>query len=100
MLYSVAASACFPVLVMSMYWRRLTTQGALAGGYAGLLSSLVLIVIGPSVWVTVLGNATPILPIEQPAIISVPVAFIVMVLVSLMTQESERAERAPQERVA
>jgi cation/acetate symporter len=72
----------------------------LAGGYAGLLSSLVLIVIGPSVWVTVLGNATPILPIEQPAIISVPVAFIVMVLVSLMTQESERAERAPQERVA
>ena len=100
MLYSIAASACFPVLVMSMYWRRLTTQGALAGGYAGLLSSLALIVIGPSVWVAVLHNPTPILPIDQPAIISVPVAFIVMIVVSLLTQEQHRAERAPQERVA
>jgi cation/acetate symporter len=97
MLYSIAASACFPVLVMSMYWRRLTTQGALAGGYAGLLSSLVLITIGPSVWVAVLKNPTPILPIEQPAIISVPVAFIVMILVSLMTQEAQRPATAPAE---
>ncbi|MBY0510259.1 MAG: cation acetate symporter [Rhodospirillaceae bacterium] len=97
MLYSIAASACFPVLVMSMYWRRLTTQGALAGGYAGLVSSLILITIGPSVWVAVLKNATPILPIEQPAIISVPVAFITMILVSLMTQEAQRPATAAAE---
>lgn len=100
MLYSIAASACFPVLVMSMYWRRLTTQGALAGGYAGLFSSLLVIIIGPSVWVAVLHNDAPLIPIDQPAIISVPIAFIVMVAVSLMTQEATRAERAPQERVA
>ena len=97
MLYSVAASSCFPVLVMSIYWRRLTTAGALAGGYAGLFASLGLIVIGPSVWVAVLHNPAPILPIDQPAIISLPLAFIVMVIVSLMTQEAQRPATAAAE---
>jgi cation/acetate symporter len=87
MLFSVAASACFPVLLMSIYWKRLTTAGALAGGYAGLIASVGLIVIGPSVWVSVLKNPAPIIPIDQPAIFSVPIAFGVMILVSLMTSE-------------
>ncbi len=95
MLFSIAASACFPVLVMSIYWRRLTTAGALAGGYTGLVVSLGTIIIGPSVWVQVLGNPTPIIPIDQPAIFSVPAAFIVMILVSLMTHERDLAVSAP-----
>jgi cation/acetate symporter len=95
MLFSIAASACFPVLLMSIYWRRLTTAGALAGGYAGLATSLGVIIIGPSVWVSVLHNPAPIIPIDQPAIFSVPVAFIVMIVVSLLTTEKAPAG-APQ----
>jgi len=87
LLYSIAASACFPVLVMSMFWRRLTTIGAVTGGSVGLAMSVGLIVIGPSVWVQVLGNAEPIIPLSQPAIISLPAAFISMIVVSLLTQE-------------
>jgi cation/acetate symporter len=87
MSFSIAASACFPVLVMSIYWKPLTTAGALAGGYAGLFAALILIVCGPSVWVSVLKNTSPIVPIDYPAIFSVPIAFVVMIAVSLRSRE-------------
>ena len=89
MSFSIAASACFPVLVMSIYWKRLTTQGALAGGYAGLCSALGLIILGPSVWVSVLKHAAPIVPMDYPAVFSVPIAFIVMIVVSLGTKVAD-----------
>ncbi len=88
LVFSIGASACFPILVMAMFWRRLTTAGAVAGGAAGLALSVGLIVLGPSVWVQVLGNAAPVIPLSQPAIVSAPAAFLVMILVSLMTRES------------
>jgi len=47
-------------------------------------------VLGPSVWVQVLGNASPIIPLSQPAIISAPAAFLVMIVVSLLTREPDR----------
>jgi cation/acetate symporter len=87
MLYSIAASACFPVLLMCIYWKRLTTIGAVTGGSVGLLLSVGLMVIGPNIWVQILGNQTPIFPIDNPAIVSVPAAFIVMIVVSLLTRE-------------
>ena len=87
MLYAIAASATFPILVMSMFWSRLTTIGAVAGGSVGLLLSVGLIIVGPSVWVQVLGNPEALLPFDQPAIISAPAAFAVMIIVSLLTQE-------------
>jgi cation/acetate symporter len=95
MSFSIAASACFPVLVMSIYWRPLTTQGALAGGYAGLCSALALIILGPSVWVSVLKNPAPIVPMDYPAIFSVPIAFVVMIVVSLSTREVSAGMTAP-----
>ena len=82
LLFSIAASSCFPMLVMSMFWSKLTTAGAVAGGAVGLAASVGLIIIGPSVWVQVLGNAEAIIPLSQPAIISVPAAFATMVIVS------------------
>ncbi len=80
--FGIAASANFPVLILSMYWRGLTTRGALAGGYAGLVSAVVLVVLSKLVWVSVLGNAQPIFPYDQPALFSMPLAFIVTFLVS------------------
>jgi cation/acetate symporter len=93
MSFSIAASACFPVLVMSVYWRPLTTKGALAGGYAGLCSALGLIVLGPSVWVSVLQHSAPIVPMDYPAVFSVPIAFIVMIGVSLKTRAPDSTEK-------
>ena len=70
--FGIAASANFPVLILSMYWRGLTTLGALAGGYAGLVCAVVLVVLSKPVWVSVLGNAQPIFPYDQPALFSMP----------------------------
>ena len=74
--FAVAASSNFPVLLLSMYWKRLTTRGAVIGGFLGLISALVLTVLSPAVWVTVLGNHAAIFPITNPALFSMPLAFI------------------------
>lgn len=89
LVFSIAASACFPMVLLSLYWRPLTTAGAVSGGAVGLVVSVGTIVLGPSVWVQVLEHPEPILPLDQPAIVSIPAAFIVMIVVSLLTQQRE-----------
>jgi len=89
--FGVAASSNFPVLLLSMYWKGLTTRGALAGGYAGLFTAVALVVASKSVWVTVLGNAQPLFPYDQPALFSMPVAFFCCWLFSVMEGNSQRA---------
>ena len=92
--FSIAASSNFPILVMAMFWRGLTTRGALAGGYVGLLGSVLLVVLGPTVWGKVLGMGAPIFPIDFPTIITLPAAVIVAWLVSLADNSvAARAER-------
>ena len=94
--FGIAASTNFPVLIMAMYWKPLTTRGALAGGFAGLVSALVLVILSPAVWVTVLGNAKAIYPYDHPALFSMPLAFAVTIVVSLL----DRSARAARERDA
>ena len=74
--FGVAAAANFPVLILSMYWKGLTTRGALAGGYGGLISAVLFVVLSKSVWVDVIGNAAPIFPYTQPALFAMPIAFL------------------------
>ena len=88
--FAVAASANFPILALSMFWKGLTTRGAVLGGFSGLILALVLIVLGPSVWVSVLHNETPIFPYGNPALFSIPTAFIMAWLGSI-TDNSARA---------
>ncbi len=90
--FAVAASANFPVLILSMYWRDLTTRGAVWGGYVGLIIAVVLVIFSPTVWVDALGNAAPIFPYKYPTVFSMPAAFVVIWLVSL-TDKSARAAR-------
>lgn len=73
--FAIAASANFPILFLSMYWSKLTTRGALFGGSLGLLTAAVLVILGPTVWVDVLGNAEAIFPYKYPALFSVSAAF-------------------------
>ncbi|WP_445619689.1 cation acetate symporter [Kushneria sp. Sum13] len=90
--FSIAASCNFPVLLLSMYWRRLTTRGAVIGGGLGLATAIVLMILGPTIWVQVLGHATPIYPYDYPALFSMAVAFIGIWLFSV-TDNSAAAER-------
>ena len=92
--FSVAASTNFPVLVLSMFWKGLTTRGAVAGGALGLISAVGLIITGPVVWKAVLGNPAPIFPYEYPALFSMPLAFIGCWLFSILdTSPQAKAEK-------
>jgi cation/acetate symporter len=88
--FSIAASSNFPVLVLSIYWRGLTTRGAVIGGSLGLASAVALTILSPTVWVKVLGHAAPIYPYEYPALFSMLVAFAGIYLFSV-TDKSQRA---------
>ena len=81
---AVAASTNFPLLIFAMYWRRFTTRAALAGGITGLLTTIALVVLGPAVWVNVLGNSEPVFPSGYPALYSMVAAVVVMMLVTLL----------------
>ncbi|MDG4583722.1 MAG: cation acetate symporter [Candidatus Competibacter sp.] len=90
--FGVAASCNFPVLILSMYWKGLTTRGAIWGSVAGLVSAVLIVVLSKAVWVAVLGNKEPIFPYEQPAIFSMPLAFFFAWLGSV-TDKSDRAAK-------
>jgi len=74
--FGIAASANFPILFLSIYWRGLTTRGAFIGGFIGLITAVTLVIIGPIVWVQILGNAEALFPYKHPALFSVTIAFI------------------------
>jgi cation/acetate symporter len=88
--FGVAAAANFPVLILSMYWKGLTTRGALFGGYGGLVSAVVFVVLSKSVWVDVLGNKAALFPYTQPALFAMPIAFLLAYVFS-KTDSSVRA---------
>jgi cation/acetate symporter len=93
--FGIAASANFPVLLLAMYWQGLTTRGALWGGLAGLICAVVLVILSPAVWKAVLGNPAAIFPYDHPALISMPLAFLVAYVVSrLDTSAKAASERA------
>jgi cation/acetate symporter len=91
--FAVAASANVPAILLTLYWRKFNTSGMVAGMVAGLVSSIVLIVLSPAVMgIDPAGAATrhliqaaPIFPLDNPALVSVPVGFLVSILVALAT---------------
>lgn len=89
--FGIAASTNFPILILSMYWKGLTTRGALIGGIVGLVSAVTFVVLSKAVWVVVLNNPAPIFPYEQPALFSMPLAFFFTWLFSV-TDKSARAK--------
>ncbi len=89
--FAIAASANFPILFLSIYWSKLTTRGAFIGGFIGLFTAVLLFILGPTVWVDILGNAQAIFPYKYPALFSVTVAFISIWFFSI-TDNSQRAK--------
>ncbi|TBU88291.1 cation acetate symporter [Phytopseudomonas dryadis] len=98
--FSIAASCNFPVLFLSMYWKNLTTRGAMVGGWLGLITAVALMILGPTVWVSVLGHEQAIFPYEYPALFSMIVAFVGIWFFSITDKstaaEGERALFLPQ----
>ena len=92
--FSIAASANFPVLFLAMFWKGLSTRGAVIGGYLGLISAVALIVLGPTVWVDVLGHekGTELFPYKNPAIFSMTIAFVATWLFSVMDKSRSAIE--------
>ncbi|EPF80570.1 cation acetate symporter [Acinetobacter rudis] len=91
--FSVACCANFPVLVLSMFWKGLTTRGAVIGGVVGLVGAVTLIVLSKAVWVDTLGLAdTAPSSLNGPAIVAMPLAFFCCWFFSI-TDKSDRAQR-------
>jgi len=93
--FAVAASANLPVILLSIFWRRFTTTGAVAGLATGLLSSLILIVISPSIMGVDgkhLIQGSPLFPLENPGIVSIPLGFLGAFLGTLASPRDEAAE--------
>lgn len=88
--FAIAASANLPAIFGIIFWKKATAKGIIASILAGLISSLVLILLSQDTYTNVyhlVGVKAPN-PISQPAIISVPISFITLVVVSLLTQKS------------
>jgi cation/acetate symporter len=88
--FGLAASVNFPVLFMSIFWKNMTSRGALIGGFLGLISAVAFVVLGPAVWVNVMHFEKPIFPYEQYALFSMTIAFTGIWFFSI-TDKSARA---------
>lgn len=94
--FAIAASANFPVLLMSVLWKDCTTRGAVIGGFLGLLSSVILTLLSPAVWEVTLGNpaGSALFPYASPALFSMTIGFVGIWLFSVL----DRSPRAAQDR--
>lgn len=89
--FAIAASVNFPIILLCIYWKNLTTNGVLYGGIIGLVCVLALVILSPSVWVNVLGFENAIFPYNHPAIFSMPLSFIAIWAISKF-DSSKRAD--------
>jgi len=97
--FAIACSANFPPLLLSICWRRFNTAGAVSAIATGAGLSVLLIVLSPTIWVDILRNAGPIFPLRNPAIVSMPAAFIVGILVSLAGREPAAEAKFDEEKL-
>ena len=96
--FSVAASANFPLIITSVYWSKMTTKGALLGGWLGLISATLFVILGPTVWKDILGNAEAIFPYKNPALFSMTIAFLGIFIGSILdSSENGKQECASYE---
>ena len=89
LVFAIAASANFPIVLLSVSWRGLTTRGAVAGSLAGLAAALVLVVLSPGVWTATFKLGSAPFPYDNPALFSVPLAFAISWIVSRLDRSAE-----------
>jgi len=94
--FNIAASANLPALVMLLFWKRTTKEGITAAIIVGMLSSLGWILLSAQAYSDVYGlnPANAIVPFSQPAIVTIPLGFLVLIAVSLCTKPARAAAAA------
>lgn len=92
--FAIAASVNFPILLLCIYWKNLTTKGAFWGGLIGLIIVLALVILSPSIWVKSFGFSEAIFPYDHPALFSMPLSFLLIYLIS----KFDRSKRAKKDR--
>ncbi|MBC5857233.1 cation acetate symporter [Campylobacter jejuni] len=90
--FAIAASVNFPILLLCIYWKNLTTKGAFWGGLIGLIVVLALVILSPSVWVKSFGFSEAIFPYDHPALFSMPLTFVLIYIISKL-DNSKRAKK-------
>jgi cation/acetate symporter len=90
--FAIAASANFPALVLSIFWRQFTTRGAQASILVGTLSALTLIYLSPTIQIDVLKHSTAVFPYRNPGLFTIPLSFIVGIVTSLAAPEPAAEE--------
>ena len=95
--FAIAASCNFPVLLMSMFWKDMTTRGAVVGGFLGLLTAFLGVVLSPAVWEGIFGNpkGSALVTMDNPTLVSMTLAFVAIYVVSkLDASKRAAADRA------
>ncbi len=90
--FAVAASTNFPILFLTISWKNLTTNGAYYGGLIGLVATITLVVLGPTIWVEVFGFQNAIFPYKYPAIFTVSISFIAIFVISISDKKTNKFE--------
>jgi cation/acetate symporter len=83
--FAIAASGNFPALLMAIFWRRFSTAGAVASMLTGTFGTLLLIWLSPTIQVDVLNGTSAWFPLKNPALVTIPLSFLVGIVASLMT---------------
>jgi cation/acetate symporter len=94
--FAIAASANFPALLLSMFWRRCTTAGVVSSMLVGAFGTLVLIYLSPTIQIDILKHTSAIFPLRNPALVTIPLSFVTAIVVSLVTGDAAARERYAQ----
>lgn len=97
--FAIACSGNFPALLLSITWGRFTTAGAVWSIIVGSVSATVMIILSPTVWVDVFHFSSAIIPLRNPAIISMPLAFLTAVICSLAAPDREAERKFEEEKL-
>jgi cation/acetate symporter len=90
--FAIAASANFPALVLSVFWRKFTTRGAQASILVGTASTLLLIWMSPTIQIDLLKHSTAYFPYRNPGLFTIPLSFVVGIVTSLLAPEPSALE--------
>lgn len=92
--FAVAASTNFPILFLTIFWKNLTTNGAFYGGLIGLITTISLVILGPTIWVDVFGFKEAIFPLKYPAIFTVFISFFSIIIISLADNNVDKYQNS------
>jgi cation/acetate symporter len=97
--FSIAASANFPALLLSVLWKRFSTWGAVTSILSGAFISIGMIIISPTVMVDVFKYKEALIGLRNPCIVSMSLAFAIGIVVSLLTPDAQAQAKFEDEKL-